>query len=157
MKILVFWQVIYIYDASCEPKLDGRPMSGDIGRGATREAIAFAVRLAAAEDRPQGLYTREACFFYKQCTKKMFCCGWTRWWGTIIIDKGLIRIKRESFVSIRKLIWIIQNQSQFALWTETKLSFHVGGFLQLAGGTNAHTVDGLKREGLFQVATIPSG
>ncbi|XP_057486294.1 uncharacterized protein LOC130772469 isoform X2 [Actinidia eriantha] len=64
-------------------QLDGRPMSGDIGRGATREAIAFAVRLAAAEDRPQG-------------------------------------------------------------------------FLQLAGGTNAHTVDGLKREGLFQVATIPS-
>ncbi|GFZ21729.1 hypothetical protein Acr_29g0008910 [Actinidia rufa] len=64
-------------------QLDGRPMSGDIGQGATREAIAFAVRLAAAEDRPQG-------------------------------------------------------------------------FLQLAGGTNAHTVDGLKREGLFQVATIPS-
>lgn len=31
-------------------------MSGDIGRGATREAIAFAVRLAAAEDKPQGLF-----------------------------------------------------------------------------------------------------
>ncbi|KAI5650921.1 hypothetical protein M9H77_36926 [Catharanthus roseus] len=53
-------------------QLDGRPMSGDIGRGATREAIAFALRLASAEDKPKG-------------------------------------------------------------------------FLQLAGGTNAHTVDGLKR------------
>ncbi|GAB2220042.1 hypothetical protein Drorol1_Dr00007684 [Drosera rotundifolia] len=58
-------------------QLDGRPMSGDIGRGATREAVAFAVRLARATDRPPG-------------------------------------------------------------------------FLQLAGGTNAHTVDYLKKEGLFQ-------
>lgn len=28
------------------------------------------------------------------------------------------------------------------------------GFLQLAGGTNAHTIDGLKKVGLFQTATI---
>ncbi|KAK6930276.1 Iron-sulfur binding protein LdpA, C-terminal [Dillenia turbinata] len=35
-------------------QLDGRPMSGDIGRGATREAVAFAVRVAAATDRPPG-------------------------------------------------------------------------------------------------------
>ncbi|CAL1413061.1 unnamed protein product [Linum trigynum] len=65
LKCLNLWQ------------LDGRPMSGDIGRGATRESIAFAVRLAAAKDRPLG-------------------------------------------------------------------------FLQLAGGTNAHTADGLRKEGLFQ-------
>ncbi|GAB2210233.1 hypothetical protein Droror1_Dr00015494 [Drosera rotundifolia] len=58
-------------------QLDGRPMSGDIGRGATREAVAFAVCLARATDRPPG-------------------------------------------------------------------------FLQLAGGTNAHAVDYLKKEGLFQ-------
>uniref|UniRef100_A0A5B6Z433 4Fe-4S ferredoxin-type domain-containing protein n=1 Tax=Davidia involucrata TaxID=16924 RepID=A0A5B6Z433_DAVIN len=64
-------------------QLDGRPMSGDIGRGATREAIAFAVRLAAAKDKPQG-------------------------------------------------------------------------FLQLAGGTNAHTINGLKKEGLFQTTSITS-
>ncbi|GMP76332.1 hypothetical protein CsSME_00033057 [Camellia sinensis var. sinensis] len=56
-------------------------MSGDIGRGATREAIAFAVHIAADKDRPPG-------------------------------------------------------------------------FLQLAGGTNAHTVDGLKRVGLFQATTL---
>lgn len=62
-------------------QLDGRPMSGDIGRGATREAISFAVRLAAARDKPQG-------------------------------------------------------------------------FLQLAGGTNAHTVAGLKKQKLFQTANI---
>ncbi|GMY27920.1 hypothetical protein FCV25MIE_23162 [Fagus crenata] len=61
-------------------QLDGRPMSGDIGRGATRESIAFAVRLAAIKDRPPG-------------------------------------------------------------------------FLQLAGGTNAHTVDGLKKMGLFQTTS----
>lgn len=30
-------------------------MSGDIGRGTTRESIAFAVRLAAANSRPHGL------------------------------------------------------------------------------------------------------
>ncbi|CAI0626581.1 unnamed protein product [Linum tenue] len=65
LKCLNLWQ------------LDGRPMSGDIGRGATRESIAFAVRLAVAKDRPLG-------------------------------------------------------------------------FLQLAGGTNAHTADGLRKEGLFQ-------
>ncbi|XVF38866.1 hypothetical protein REPUB_Repub20aG0139100 [Reevesia pubescens] len=58
-------------------QLDGRPMSGDIGRGATRESIAFAVHLASSRERPPG-------------------------------------------------------------------------FLQLAGGTNAHTVEGLKKKGLFQ-------
>ncbi|KAL0538037.1 hypothetical protein IC582_027031 [Cucumis melo] len=58
-------------------QLDGRPMSGDIGRGATRETIAFAAQLARTNDRPPG-------------------------------------------------------------------------FLQLAGGTNFHTVDGLKKERLFQ-------
>lgn len=62
-------------------QLDGRPMSGDIGRGATRQTIAFAVHLASAKQRPPG-------------------------------------------------------------------------FLQLAGGTNAHTVDVLKREGLFQTLNI---
>ncbi|KAK7246263.1 hypothetical protein RIF29_41125 [Crotalaria pallida] len=60
-------------------QLDGRPMSGDIGRGATKESIAFAVQLAKAKERPPG-------------------------------------------------------------------------FLQLAGGTNAHTIDGLKKEGLFQTS-----
>ncbi|XP_057543663.1 uncharacterized protein LOC130822722 isoform X2 [Amaranthus tricolor] len=63
-------------------QLDGRPMSGDIGRGATREVLNFAVRLASAEDRPPG-------------------------------------------------------------------------FLQLAGGTNAHTVNGLKKKGLFQTKRNP--
>ncbi|XP_061346475.1 uncharacterized protein LOC133292091 isoform X1 [Gastrolobium bilobum] len=62
-------------------QLDGRPMSGDIGRGATKESIAFAVQLAKAKERPPG-------------------------------------------------------------------------FLQLAGGTNAHTIDGLKKEGLFQTTSI---
>ncbi|XP_073029368.1 uncharacterized protein [Primulina eburnea] len=63
-------------------QLDGRPMSGDIGRGATRQAITFALHLSAARDRPKG-------------------------------------------------------------------------FLQLAGGTNAHTINGLKREGLFETASLP--
>ncbi|PKI47198.1 hypothetical protein CRG98_032420 [Punica granatum] len=62
-------------------QLDGRPMSGDIGRGATRESVAFAVRLAAIRDRPNG-------------------------------------------------------------------------FLQLAGGTNAHTVNGLKKHGLFRTRSF---
>ncbi|XP_054822373.1 uncharacterized protein LOC129320792 isoform X2 [Prosopis cineraria] len=62
-------------------QLDGRPMSGDIGRGATKETIAFAVQMANARDRPPG-------------------------------------------------------------------------FLQLAGGTNAHTIDGLKKEGLFQTTAV---
>ncbi|KAG8370522.1 hypothetical protein BUALT_Bualt14G0125600 [Buddleja alternifolia] len=69
MRCLNLWQ------------LDGRPMSGDIGRGATREAIAFALRLASIRDKPKG-------------------------------------------------------------------------FLQLAGGTNAHTVDGLRKKRLFQTTTL---
>ncbi|XP_073143779.1 uncharacterized protein [Henckelia pumila] len=63
-------------------QLDGRPMSGDIGRGATRKAITFAIHISAARDRPNG-------------------------------------------------------------------------FLQLAGGTNAHTVYGLKKEGLFETTSLP--
>ncbi|XP_057809735.1 uncharacterized protein LOC131024236 isoform X2 [Salvia miltiorrhiza] len=62
-------------------QLDGRPMSGDIGRGTTREAIKFALHLASLEDKPKG-------------------------------------------------------------------------FLQLAGGANAHTVEGLKKERLFQTTSI---
>ncbi|KAK4405466.1 hypothetical protein Sango_0553100 [Sesamum angolense] len=65
-------------------QLDGRPMSGDIGRGATREAIKFALHLASTKEKPKG-------------------------------------------------------------------------FLQLAGGTNAHTVEGLKRERLFQTTSISVG
>lgn len=38
-------------------KLDGRPMSGDIGRGTTKESIAFAVQLAKAKEIPPGLYS----------------------------------------------------------------------------------------------------
>ncbi|KAJ1261813.1 hypothetical protein BS78_09G059200 [Paspalum vaginatum] len=37
-------------------QLDGRPMSGDIGRGATRETVSFAVRMASMSDRPPGFY-----------------------------------------------------------------------------------------------------
>lgn len=48
---------IYLSNLVHELKLDGRPMSGDIGRGATRESLAFAVQLAAVKDRPPGLYT----------------------------------------------------------------------------------------------------
>lgn len=62
-------------------QLDGRPMSGDIGKGATKEAVAFAARMVAERSRPPG-------------------------------------------------------------------------FLQLAGGTNSHTIDVLKRLGLFQSTSI---
>lgn len=62
-------------------QLDGRPMSGDIGKGATKEAVAFSARMAADGNRPPG-------------------------------------------------------------------------FLQLAGGTNSHTIDILKRKSLFQTTSI---
>ncbi|XP_050219403.1 uncharacterized protein LOC126669868 isoform X2 [Mercurialis annua] len=82
LNCLNLWQFYsLIMHVACESKLDGRPMSGDIGRGATRESIAFAVRLAAAKDRPRG-------------------------------------------------------------------------YFQLAGGTNAHTVDGLRKQGIFQTVSI---
>uniref|UniRef100_A0A6N2MTH7 4Fe-4S ferredoxin-type domain-containing protein n=1 Tax=Salix viminalis TaxID=40686 RepID=A0A6N2MTH7_SALVM len=81
LKLVAFticWRFNCIFN---EHNLDGRPMSGDIGRGATRESIAFAARLAAVEDKPRG-------------------------------------------------------------------------FFQLAGGTNAHTVEGLKKRGLFQTTLV---
>ncbi|KAF8727108.1 hypothetical protein HU200_019614 [Digitaria exilis] len=37
-------------------QLDGRPMSGDIGRGATKETISFSVRMASVSKRPPGFY-----------------------------------------------------------------------------------------------------
>uniref|UniRef100_A0A0E0KYQ5 4Fe-4S ferredoxin-type domain-containing protein n=1 Tax=Oryza punctata TaxID=4537 RepID=A0A0E0KYQ5_ORYPU len=37
-------------------QLDGRPMSGDIGRGATRETVSFAVHLSSISNRPPGFY-----------------------------------------------------------------------------------------------------
>ncbi|KAF0926454.1 hypothetical protein E2562_025299 [Oryza meyeriana var. granulata] len=37
-------------------QLDGRPMSGDIGRGATRETVSFAVHLSSVSNRPPGFY-----------------------------------------------------------------------------------------------------
>lgn len=35
-------------------QLDGRPMSGDIGRGATRETVSFAIHMASVPERPPG-------------------------------------------------------------------------------------------------------
>lgn len=35
-------------------QLDGRPMSGDIGAGATRAAVTLASHVAASHDRPPG-------------------------------------------------------------------------------------------------------
>lgn len=83
-------------------KLDGRPMSGDIGRGATRETIAFAAQLALSNDRPPG-----------SCTD--------------LVPEGF-----------------------YSCHFTNKLLVSFAGFLQLAGGTNFHTVDGLKKERLFQ-------
>nr|ACG41721.1 4Fe-4S ferredoxin, iron-sulfur binding protein [Zea mays] len=37
-------------------QLDGRPMSGDIGRGATRETVSFAAHVASMSERPPGFY-----------------------------------------------------------------------------------------------------
>ena len=84
-------------------------MSGDIGRGATRETIAFAVRLAAAKDRPHGLCKRSPC--------------------------------------------LLRMHVKFVSSSGSHLLLPIG-FLQLAGGTNAHTVNGLKKEGLFQTVSI---
>ncbi|KAJ4750077.1 hypothetical protein LUZ62_084482 [Rhynchospora pubera] len=46
---------------SCPPlynlwQLDGRPMSGDIGRGATKQTISYAIHLASTQNRPHGFY-----------------------------------------------------------------------------------------------------
>ncbi|CAN6467961.1 unnamed protein product [Victoria cruziana] len=74
----VMYSVMQPYLHCCNLwQLDGRPMSGDIGKGATKEAIAFAAHLTSVEGRPHG-------------------------------------------------------------------------FLQIAGGTNSHTIDKLKQAGLFQ-------
>lgn len=40
-------------------ELDGRPMSGDIGRGATAEAIKFAQHVVSVVDKPKGFYERK--------------------------------------------------------------------------------------------------
>lgn len=89
-------------------------MSGDIGRGATREAIAFAVRVAAARDKPQGFFTE-----------------------TILPT-------HFAYLMYMLILQIL-----------TK-SYYAVGFLQLAGGTNAHTVDGLRKHRLFQTSTTSS-
>ncbi|XP_062230820.1 uncharacterized protein LOC133928492 isoform X2 [Phragmites australis] len=53
-------------------QLDGRPMSGDIGRGATRETVSFAVHLASASDRPPVFYQLAGCTnsYTIDCLKK---------------------------------------------------------------------------------------
>lgn len=84
-------------------------MSGDIGRGATRESIAFALHLAATQERPDGL-----CKFFYAVSVFNFALG----------------------------IWLLHH------------FLDIAGFLQLAGGTNAHTVDGLKKVGLFQTSSF---
>lgn len=51
-------------------QLDGRPMSGDIGAGATRAAVALAARVAASEGCPPGI-PPETCTSSCRC----FFCG----------------------------------------------------------------------------------
>ena len=88
-------------------------MSGDIGGGATRASIAFALRLAAAQGRPNGLCGR-AYLFHECCNLSL-----------------QTRLCPNHFLDI-------------------------SGFLQLAGGTNAHTVDGLRKVGLFRTSSSSS-
>jgi len=45
-------------------QLDGRPMSGDIGAGATKAAVALAASVAAAEDRPPGISSQVYQIFF---------------------------------------------------------------------------------------------
>ncbi|KAF3783275.1 hypothetical protein EJ110_NYTH32547 [Nymphaea thermarum] len=49
-----YLQCCNLWQVTSTTHLDGRPMSGDIGKGATKEAIAFAARLTAVEGRPHG-------------------------------------------------------------------------------------------------------
>ena len=87
-------------------------MSGDIGAGATKAAVAFAASVAASEDRPPGISP-------KTCTVVNSACS---------------------------VMWI---KIIFNCKTDGKLGNWSAGYLQLAGGTNSHTVDALEREGLF--------
>lgn len=100
-------------------KLDGRPMSGDIGRGATRESIAFALRLAAIKERPRGLYRQFA-----------------------MLSENIIVVFQPWYTNY--------------VFSLNPLAINMAGFLQLAGGTNAHTVDGMRKVGLFQTASFTS-
>uniref|UniRef100_A0A2P2LNS4 Uncharacterized protein MANES_15G004200 n=1 Tax=Rhizophora mucronata TaxID=61149 RepID=A0A2P2LNS4_RHIMU len=103
--------------------LDGRPMSGDIGRGTTRESIAFAVHLAAAKVKPPGAHSNS-----------LFC---------------------EIVVLYAYYLTILSGTGQAPCMCCILFHLHLLlGFLQLAGGTNAHTVYGLKTKGLFQTTFI---
>uniref|UniRef100_A0A452Y2U2 Iron-sulphur binding protein LdpA C-terminal domain-containing protein n=1 Tax=Aegilops tauschii subsp. strangulata TaxID=200361 RepID=A0A452Y2U2_AEGTS len=62
-------------------QLDGRPMSGDIGRGATRETVSFAVDLTSVPDRPLGKHSLLVIIFEQYlwqyyCSNflSLFCC-----------------------------------------------------------------------------------
>lgn len=56
MKTMYSIMATHLQSYNLWQQLDGRPMSGDIGRGATREAIAFAARLASQHEKPHGFY-----------------------------------------------------------------------------------------------------
>ena len=49
-----FFQIFFLKNTFFCDQLDGRPMSGDIGRGATRETVSFAVHMASVSERPPG-------------------------------------------------------------------------------------------------------
>lgn len=53
---LMVLQGVYLYiDYLSVMQLDGRPMSGDIGMGATKAAISLGSHVAASLDRPPGM------------------------------------------------------------------------------------------------------
>lgn len=92
-------------------------MSGDIGRGATKETIDFAVHLATAQDRPPGA--------------SLDISTWSKLYSLRICE--FLCLPTDC---------------------STTIFYFFLGFLQLAGGTNAHTVDCLKKVGLFQTWAI---
>ncbi|XP_066362975.1 uncharacterized protein [Miscanthus floridulus] len=51
-------------------QLDGRPMSGDIGRGATRETVSFAAHVASMSERPPDRWTG-----FAQNTRTVWSCA----------------------------------------------------------------------------------
>lgn len=56
-------------------QLDGRPMSGDIGAGATRAVVALAARVVLSPDRPQGNGTSifADIFCVSRCCSLLLC------------------------------------------------------------------------------------
>lgn len=70
------------------------------------------------------------------------------------VDASVENAVNEGIEAAREIVYLRKPWVMISFNDDEDLHFHKAGLLQLAGDTNSHPVEELKREGLFQTTLV---